>query len=952
MKQFKPNLIKAALISSGVVMGTGTAVAQDNQIDEEAVEVIQVSGVRGSILKAIDAKRSSDVVGDFVGAGDLGVLPDPSIADALGRIPGVTTVRSNGQSSQLNIRGMNGDFVQTTLNGREQASTSGYTESTRWMAFDQYPAELISEAAVFKSPKASHIEGAVAGSVELKTINPLLSEKEHNLNINGRVSYNDASGDVGADETGERFTLSYTGKFLDDKVGVALGYSYLNQPNSFIGARAGVDNVDQVGYDQAVDYDGDGNPDYRARGFQWVAGTGNDERDGMIATVVYKPTDSLTLKFDYLGTTFDRNDIRHSVIASGLKNGNESRLEITNPTVANGVVTGATVAPIDPAVGGQSAPWFEARTEDQSTSADADSYGLNLEWDIDDSQRLTVDLSRSEGTKTRKDRVVSMHAYDLTYNGDGDLVDWREAAGQSLTYTSNGDGIPTGVFNGVDFTDTSTMRLSRYEEYPHVYTDEIDSIKIDYRKFVELGPIHTIEVGYRGSERIFDSERGTFLYGSRDGQFSGYCADNLSDIECMPQSLDGFVGVESVVGGPDHLVVNDFDGLASSIFGAGNYQGKQVFSQDWTFVESGDLTEKTDAFYLVANFESDLGDITLSGNVGVRHIKTDVKASGLQNVGAGNGVPITDGVGVTQDNYDYLTIGPEFSDTLPSINLNFQITDNDIVRVAAAKVMARPPVGQLKGGAGSWNDTDAAGNPRYNVWTKGSPYLDPFRANQLDVSYEHYFEEGGAVTAAIFWKDIESLVEQQSNTLTAEQFLELGIEVPEGMVGGIFQTFVNNDKGGYIRGFELAGTKTFDMLPGIFSGLGATASYSYTESETEVSGGSLFGENLPIPGLSENVWSMTAFWDIGSFSTHVNVRYRDEFILNMPIPGSFTPVYSQEYTTVDAQASYAFENGLDIVFSVSNLTDEPNKDSFGAGNVLGSYSTFGRQYYLGANYSF
>ena len=88
-------------------------------------------------------------------------LPDASIADALGRVPGVTTIRDSGQSSELNIRGMNGDFIQTTLNGREQASTAGYSAGTRWMSFDQYPAELINQAAVYKSPKASQLEGGV-----------------------------------------------------------------------------------------------------------------------------------------------------------------------------------------------------------------------------------------------------------------------------------------------------------------------------------------------------------------------------------------------------------------------------------------------------------------------------------------------------------------------------------------------------------------------------------------------------------------------------------------------------------------------------------------------------------------------------------------------------------------------------------------------------------------------
>ena len=926
-KRFRPALLSVAIAAS---MGVSA------QESTEALEEVTVTGIRASVLDSLETKRNADVVADVVDAGALGSLPDQSIADALGRLPGVTTVRSNGQSSQLNVRGMNGDFLQTTLNGREQASTAGYTESTRWISFDQYPAELISQAAVYKSPKASLIEGGVAGSVELKTANPLDAANPHNFNANVRMSYNDGAEEVGADEFGQRVTMSYLGKFMDEKLGVALGYSHLEQPNNFTKARAGADDMN--GYVE----DADGN--LRPQAFQWQAGTGTDTRNGYMATVVFQPTDNLKAQLDYFKSDFERVDTRHGITVAGL-----NRVAATDTTAANGVVTGGTVGIGDPTA---TSPWFESRTEDQSTQADTDSLGLNLEWNINDRNTLVLDYSTSEGTKTRKDQIVSMHAYEYGTDMDGNTT-WQEDPNQSLTYALNGEGFPTAMFNGVDFTDLDTMRLSRYEEYPHKYTDEVEAFKVDYKFDLEWGAIASIEAGFRTSERTFDSQRGAFLYGSRDGQFNGYCADNLSDIACMPQELDGFVTVQSVTGAPDHLVITNMDGLASSIFGTGNV-GKQVFSQDWTFVESGAVTEEVFATYLMANIDTELGGIPVTGNFGVRVIETDIKSSGLQNVGEGNGVEITDDVGVTSSNYDYVTFGPEYTDTLPSLNLNFELSENDIVRFAAAKVMGRPPVGQLKGGAGSWNTT---GTNEYNVWTKGSPYLDPFRANQIDLAYEHYFEEGGAVTAALFWKDIESLVEKQYIYLdTLEErtalFDELGLVIPEGFEAGAFETFVNNDKGGYIRGIELAGTKTFDMLPGIWAGLGLTASYSFTESETEVTGGNLYGQTLPLPGLSENVWSTTAFWDIGNFSTHVNVRYRDEFIMNMPIPGSSTPVMSQEYTTVDAQASYGFDNGIDVVFSINNLTDEADIVEYGVDNVFGEYTEFGRQFYLGVNYKY
>lgn len=125
------------------------------QEQDAALEEVVVTGIRSSILNSVAVKRDADTIVEVVDAGDLSSLPDASIADSLGRLPGVTTVRDSGQSSQLNIRGMNGDFIQTTLNGREQATTSSETESLRWMAFDQYPAELITQAAVYKSDRKS-----------------------------------------------------------------------------------------------------------------------------------------------------------------------------------------------------------------------------------------------------------------------------------------------------------------------------------------------------------------------------------------------------------------------------------------------------------------------------------------------------------------------------------------------------------------------------------------------------------------------------------------------------------------------------------------------------------------------------------------------------------------------------------------------------------------------------
>src|SRR3546814_7405356 len=102
----------------------------------------------------------------------------------MARLPGVTSQRCGVQASAINIRGLNQDLVSASLNGREQVATSGL----RTIEFDQYPSELLTQAAVYKSPMASLIEGGIAGKVELKTARPLdMTENfQGSLNIRGR----------------------------------------------------------------------------------------------------------------------------------------------------------------------------------------------------------------------------------------------------------------------------------------------------------------------------------------------------------------------------------------------------------------------------------------------------------------------------------------------------------------------------------------------------------------------------------------------------------------------------------------------------------------------------------------------------------------------------------------------------------------------------------------------
>ncbi|MEA3158592.1 MAG: iron complex outerrane recepter protein, partial [Gammaproteobacteria bacterium] len=142
----RPEVIRRILILSpimircaAVLLGAAGLVAvlpmQVIAAEEAPLEEVTVTGIRASIESAISVKRESTNIVEAISAEDIGKLPDPSIAESLTRLPGVTAQRSDGRTSDISIRGFGPDFNGTLMNGREQVSTG----DNRAIQFDQYP---------------------------------------------------------------------------------------------------------------------------------------------------------------------------------------------------------------------------------------------------------------------------------------------------------------------------------------------------------------------------------------------------------------------------------------------------------------------------------------------------------------------------------------------------------------------------------------------------------------------------------------------------------------------------------------------------------------------------------------------------------------------------------------------------------------------------------------------
>lgn len=920
MNKNKFNHMLAFLSTMTLVSGSQAVYAQSTVNEPEE---IVITGFRQSIVNAIDVKRKADTVVEAISADDIGGLPDVSIADSLARLPGVNTVRTGGQASELNIRGMSGDFVFATMNGREQVSTSTGPIAGRKIEFDVYPSELMSQAAVYKSPKASLIEGGVAGSIEMTTVDPLQNSKDHSVAVGIRGSQNSRSDEVeDAITTGSRLNASYQGKFADNTLGVALGYARLDAPNvanQYIGLA----------------YNGSLNGQPLSEGMEIQQRGGEEKRDSYLAAVVWAPSDDFKLKGDVF-----KSKASSDAFARGFRIKSLQADTTGTAVTENGVIVGGTFT----RDGSENLGVFVVN-DDDSRDTDVLNTGLNAEWKLD-KLTVTADLSYSKSSGD----FVNGGTRALLY--DDATVANPVRSTETISYLNNGLNPATVTLNQ-DYTNLDRMMLVQVGQWPFYTDNKITAERIDFKYELDAGFVKSVEAGLRNSSREYEGRRGIDLYGDEFGNSSSQPPIQLPTTGVKQVSFGG-----ELSDFPDFLSIDLNSAIAAAVTARGGqaWNPTTQWANDWTMIQSGTVKEDVVAGYAMANFETEVASIPLTGNFGVRVVNTDQSSSGVKSVGNNEGEAITDGAGVVSNNYVYVTKGKSYTDVLPSLNLNFAVTDVDQVRFALAKVMSRPPVSQMMVGSGSWID----GNNRFNAWGNTSPLLDPFYAKQVDLSYEHYLEETkGAIVVAVFRKEIDSFIQNETiQPLSLAEFEALGFKVPTTnpsngqpvVGGGQYQTATNNSKGGYIQGIELGYTQTFDFLPSAWKGLGVSSSYSYTESDvtrTNSLGGT--AKSIDMPGLSPVNLSATVFYDYESFSTRLNYRYRDKFVANQVAVETQEVFYAEE-AVLDYQASYKLDNGVEFVFQVNNLTDEPSKTYFGTEDQTGSIQYFGRQYFLGVNY--
>ena len=901
--------------ATGVAMGVAAALTmahsttsfaqEDIAADNVELDEIVVKGYRRSLQNSFALKEESQQIIEVVTAEDIGKLPDVSIAESLARLPGLAAQRLNGRGQVISVRGLSPDFSTALFNGREQVSVG----DNRGVEFDQYPSELLSGVVVYKTPDASLLGQGLAGTSDLQSIRPL-AQTDRVMALNVRYIVSDDALNSDGDDDGYRVNATYVDKFLDDTLGVAIGFASLNNPS------------------QGTEFRGWGYPDVNGDlvlgGHDSLVRTSTLERDAFMAVVEYQPTDRVAHTFDLYYSKFEETDLLRGVEGGLQWSGAQLQPGFT---ANNGFITDGTYTGVK----------YVVRNDVESRDADLFALGYKFEYQISDEWAATVDLSHS--SVDRDDQILESYSglgpsdqgyvgvanFNLSGSGaffSGNNINYADRTQFSITDPLGwGGGAPEGQQVG-------------YLNQPSI-EDTLNQITLSAERALE-GSLSSIEFGVNYKNREKQKIADEFIL-----DIPGSTRANPIRTMALPNA-SGFADL-SFLGLGSLAAYDPRDILNSGGFQLLRNPSADVTEKSW-LVEEDVLTA-----YVQVGLDTELGGKALTGNFGVQVVRTDQESRALGAVSGNSAIAAP------------ISGGKTFTEVLPSLNLIYNVAENQYLKFGAARTMARPRMDEMRVSRQfSFNPQLVNSvDPNMSPWggSGGNPELDPWLANSIDLSYEWYFaDRAGYFALAYFYKDLDSYVFKTNELVDFTPLLgTIGSFQPAQTTG-----FLNrpvNGEGGSVDGFEVALTVTSEMFSDSFPGLGLTVNYTNTDSAVKADPSDT--ETITLPGLSEDVWNATLFYENGGFSARISQRYRSDFLGELQGFGAgreFRTV--AEESIVDAQISYEIQEGryagLTFYLQGNNLNDEPfvTYNTQDDSRQIINYEEYGPTYLIGASYKF
>jgi iron complex outermembrane recepter protein len=888
---------------------TTTAPASDQVV---TLSEFTVNGsYAGSLELAAQEKQAAPGIVEIIAPEDIGKLPDVSIADALARLTGLTSQRVNGRFQDITIRGLGPDFNVGTLDGVEQATT----DDNRAVEYDQYPSELIGGVTVFKTGQADLV-GGIGGTVDLQTTSP--------LNVDHRVVALDAFYNwtqyqqltPGVKKAGESYTASYIDQFANDTEGIYVGYAHTENPYEGQQFQA-------WGYPTASD----GN--LVLGGMRIYSQSELLKRDSVVAVLESKPNADIHSKVDFFLSYNDDNQLLRGMEVPMA----EWSSAVLQPgyTASSGLITNYTLTNIQPVV----------RNMDTQYTA----HLASVIWNLDLAQTSSWPVHFQAGWSSAKKREEVLETYSgLGFNGGATDAD-------TFKVTQDAGPNPPQIVSSTDYSNASLFTLTDPQGWG-TGTFPVTGMEGYLKYFIsyDIADSFKVQTTHQLDASIFKDVEMGVSYSQRFKQFGQNPTGYLVNADGLPEAP-----LPPLVGTTDLTFIGNLHPIAYDPNAALN-SGRYTFVPNpnpgtWEG-DNYDLWEDVTRPFVKFDLKGNLGGIPFDGNIGAVADFASQHSTGF----SGNGA-------TTYAVY----AGANYADFMPTLNLIFRVTPEDLVRVFVGREEQRPEMYQMRAGRDfSYNATDALSST-ISPWgaTSGNPALKPWIANSADLDFEHYFPHGGGyVSVALFEKKLLSYIYQQ-NTVESFAGYPYTSAQPPVLTQGVASQYVNG-QGGNISGVEATiqiGSEVF--TGGAVRGFGVELNGLLVDSSIQPWGPG--NGSAPLNDLAKKSANLTLYYESHGFAARVTDHYQSEtreYIVSFGVPtyasaGTPNDGYSIEipYHTIDAQLSYAFRSGmfrgLTVYLEGRNLNNAPQVTyNNGDPRQLTNWQRYGATYRTGLSYKF
>ncbi|KQS50910.1 MULTISPECIES: TonB-dependent receptor [unclassified Sphingomonas] len=935
------------------------ATAQDASQGNTTGDDIVVVGLRGSLQRNLDLKRTSSGIVDVISAEDIGKFPDSNVAASLQRLPGVSIQRSGsrGEPTGITVRGFGGDFNTTLYDGRRISTATG----GRQIDFSTVGVDFIGQLSVLKTPDVSLASSSIGATVNIAFPNPFdhpgfrvattasgsIQDRASRIVPTGGLLVSTTTADG---KFGVLADVIYTRRDTDTNRVYVSGWPGGNFAGCQLagGAGACTPTSDPKSAAYANPANRQNIPGWFPQQYGAEQQRVQDERIDARISLQYHPSDDLMVTLD---NNFSRQTIKQENYAFGVW---FNQGDLRNVTLdKNGTATDFTQVgtPTD----------FTAALNKQILQTNQ--TGLNVKYDATENLTLEADGAYAKSW-LNPGNVIGSRNGDIGYGGNlGNTLRFNVDGDSKNSFPSISNFGPAG--DAANWANPALIGSHVTVNQTQHNTDQLFQFRGNATwKQDNL----TLKAGGQYYQDTFNFRNQSTFTNNFWQAYAGYGGPSGRDtgISPLPANLyKGSVSLNNFIPGfngslPPSVFVFSPVAYQNYLSSLGNPQTQNIPGYNYAgvngftgaFDEAVDpgsvlrVQEKTWSLYVSANFKTEVGGLPFTFNAGVRNEVTNLNATGQGRLPTSIVTSAADPTLLSIPTYTEIQAvnnKSSYSYLLPSVDMKLELTDKLVLRADASRTLTRPALNLLTpvlnvGNGQRVGALSAAG---------GNPNLKPYLADNFDLGAEWYYRRNSYLSVNFFLKNVSNFIIGG----VTRQTINGVVDPTTGQPASFAVSQQVNGPDATVRGVELAWQQVFGD-----TGFGFQANATFVNTNRPYDDKNITQSGFAVTGLANSA-NFVGFYDKSGFQFRAAANWRDKYLLQFgqnQNTGSFgaEPTFVNQSFQVDLTSSYDITKNFSIFGEALNVNNNQQSTHGRYSNQLLDVFDYGRRYTLGARFRF